>query len=428
MYYLYFYPDKTIKLEAMKKKLCIVLLFSLFGFLSCNNHTPENNEENPIQTGDPVETNPPNTDYEPAFAGQTRIGSVKTKTSIKVEEIASGIGRPWAIITMPNDNLLVTDKSGFMQIFTSEGDFISKISGFPVVDDSGQGGMLDVVLDPDFLNNRIIYWSFSEPYGSGNLTAVGKGRLSNDEKLIENPVIIFRAEPSYNGSLHFGSRLVFDEQGSLFVSSGERSDLATRSQAQELNSGLGKIFRIDKNGQAIAGNPFISDSNAQPEIYSYGHRNPQGLAIHPVTKQLWESEFGAKGGDEINLIEAGKNYGWPVIAYGLEYSGEKIGEGITQKEGMEQPVYYWDPSVSPSGMDFYSGTAVLEWNNNLFLGCLSGQHIIRLVLKDNRVVGEERLLENQNERFRDVLGSHSNESLYAITDSGKIFRISKNDF
>lgn len=405
----------------MKKKLCVVALFSLFGFLSCNNDTPE---QNPVQTGDPVETNPPNTDYEPAFPGQTRIGSVKTETNVNVQEIASGIGRPWAIVSMPNDNLLVTDKTGFMQIFTSDGNFVSKITGFPSVDDGGQGGMLDVALDPDFSTNRTIYWSFSEPYGNGNLTAVGKGRLSNDEKLIENPVVIFRAEPSYNGSLHYGSRLVFDDQGSLFVSSGERSDLATRPQAQELDSGLGKIFRMDKNGQAIAGNPFISDSNAQPEIYSYGHRNPQGLAIHPTTKQLWESEFGARGGDEINLIEAGKNYGWPIITYGLEYSGEKIGEGITQKEGMEQPVYYWDPAVSPSGIDFYTGTAVPEWQNNLFIGCLSGQHIIRLVLKDNKIVGEERLLEDRNERVRDVLGSHSNESLYAITDSGKIIRIS----
>lgn len=412
----------------MKKKLCMIAFLSFFGFLSCNNDSPEKNGEDPIQTGDPVETNPPNTDYKPAFVGQTRIGSVKTKTSIKVEEIASNIGRPWAIVSMPDGRLLITDKSGFMQLFTPEGNLVSKITGFLAVDDGGQGGMLDVVLDPDFSNNRTIYWSFSEPYGNGNLTAVAKGRLSNDEKLIENPVVIFRVEPSYNGSLHYGSRLVFDEQESLYVSSGERSDLTTRAQAQALDSGLGKIFRIDRNGQAVAGNPFMNTAGAQAEIYSYGHRNPQGLTIHPVTKQLWESEFGARGGDEINLIEAGKNYGWPIISYGLEYGGEKIGAGITQKEGMEQPVYYWDPSVSPSGIDFYTGTAVPEWSNNLFLGCLSGQHIIRLVLKDNRVVGEERLLEDQNERFRDVLGSHSNESLYAVTDSGKIIRISKNDF
>ncbi len=401
-------------------------IFSVFlsaGIFSCNDDNAPPKEV--IETGDPVETAPPNTNYKPAFEGQTRIGSVKTNTKIKIQVIASDIGRPWGITYMPDGNLLITDKTGFMQVFDENGALISKITNFPLVDDGGQGGMLDVALDPDFGTNRMLYWAFSEPYGNGNLTSVAKGRLSNDGKSVENPQVIFRAEPSYNGSLHYGGRILFDDQGNLLVSTGERSDLVTRPQAQQLNSALGKILRINKNGQAVATNPFVSDANAKPEIYSYGHRNVQGIALHPVTGELWESEFGARGGDEVNRIEAGKNYGWPVISYGLEYSGEKIGEGITQKEGMEQPVYYWDPSVSPSGIDFYKGNSIPEWQNNLFLGALSGQHIVRLVIKNNKVVGEERLLAERNERFRDVLGSHPNQSLYAITDSGKIFKITK---
>ncbi|MBA5793721.1 PQQ-dependent sugar dehydrogenase [Flavobacterium sp. xlx-214] len=396
----------------------------LLGFFSCNDDaSPVKDQE--IVLGNPVETNPPNTNYKPAFAGQTRIGSVKTTTKIKVEEIANNIGRPWGIISMPNGNLLVTDKMGFMQIFSENGQKISKVEGFPTVDSGGQGGLLDVALDPEFATNRMIFWTFSEPFGNGNLTSVAKGRLANDEKSIENPTVIYRAEPSYNGSLHYGGRLVFDENQNLFVSTGERSDLTTRPQAQALNSALGKIVRITKNGHPVAGNPFESTSNARPEIYSYGHRNVQGLAFHPVTKQLWETEFGARGGDEVNYIQTGKNYGWPVITYGLEYSGEKIGDGITQKDGMEQPAYYWDPSISPSGIDFYTGNAIPEWQNNLFIGALSGQHIIRLVIKDNKIVGEERLLAEKGERFRDVLASHNNQSLYAITDSGKIYKISR---
>ena len=282
-----------------------------------------------------------------------------------------------------------------------------------------------MALDPDFASNRMIYWSFSEPFGNGNLTAVAKGKLSNNEKLIENPVVVFRAETSYNGSLHFGGRIIFDSEGNIFVSTGERSDLLTRSQAQDLSSGLGKIMKINVNGGAVSSNRFIGEQGVKPEIYSYGHRNVQGLAVHPETQLLWETEFGAKGGDVINLIQPSKNYGWPIISYGYEYNGNKIGEGITQKEGMEQPVYYWDPSISPSGIDFYTGTAVPEWQNNLFIGALSGKHIVRIVIKNNKVVGEERLLADKGERFRDVLASHPNQSLYAITDSGKLFKISK---
>jgi glucose/arabinose dehydrogenase len=269
----------------------------------------------------------------------------------------------------------------------------------------------------------MIYWSFSELQGDANLMAVAKGKISADETKIENAVVIFRATPALKSNLHFGSRLLFDKDGYLFVSTGERSNLDGRKQAQWLNSGLGKIYRIDKNGKAAPGNPFVNTPDAMPEIYTYGHRNPQSLDIHPVTGDLWEAEFGPRGGDELNRIVAGKNYGWPTITYGIEYGGGKVGDGIQQKEGMEQPVYYWDPVLSPSGMAFYKGDAIPEWKNNLFISGLSGMQICRLVIENNKVVGEERLLTDKQERFRDV--AYVNGVLYAVTDRGKMFKISK---
>ncbi|MEO7982798.1 MAG: PQQ-dependent sugar dehydrogenase, partial [Bacteroidota bacterium] len=305
----------------------------------------------------------------------------------------------------------------------ANGGLVKKITGFPKVDDGGQGGLLDVALSPGFTGNKTIYWSFAEKNGATNLTAVAKGVLNEAASKIENPVVIFRATPALNSGLHFGSRLIFDKDGNLFVSVGERSILEGRAQAQLLRSGLGKIFKITPDGKPAPGNPFISKQGAMPEIYAYGVRNVQSLDIHPVTGELWEAEFGPRGGDEINIIKAGKNYGWPVITYGIEYSGEAVGDAIQQKESMEQPVYYWDPVLSPSGMTFYKGNAIPEWENNLFIGGLSSQHIARLVIVNNKVVGEERLLADKNERFRDV--AYNNGMLYAVTDGGNLYRISK---
>ena len=362
-------------------------------------------------------------EFKPAFAGQTRIQGVKTKTAYKIEIINKDLGRPWGIINLPDGRFLITEKSGFMNILSADGKTLTKVEGFPQVDNKGQGGLLDVALDPDFVNNRMIYWTFSERVSGGNHTAVGKGKLSTDEKSIENPVVIFRATPTYDGKLHYGSRLVFDKEGNLFVSTGERSDLETRPLAQNTMAYLGKILKITKDGKPASENPFIGNSKYKPEIYSYGHRNPQGLAMDEKG-QLWEAEMGPKGGDELNLIQPGKNYGWGDVTYGLEYSGKKINNGTTQKVGTEQPIYYWDPSISMSGITFYTGN-IEEWKNNLFLGCLSGQKIIRLVIDDNKVVGEEWLLGDKNERFRDVLSGRDG-NLYGITDSGKLYKISKN--
>ncbi len=372
----------------------------------------------------PVETKKANSDYKPAFTGQTRIASVKTTTPYKADKLASDIKKPWAVVPLPDGRLLITEKGGEMQIRDANGALITKITGFPKVDDRGQGGMLDATPDPDFNTNKIIYWSYSEPQSGGtNLTAVAKGKINEAAGKIETVTVIFRATPALKSTLHFGSRLLFDKNGYLFVSVGERSSMEGRVQSQSLSSGLGKIFRITKEGKPAPGNPFINQKGAMPEIYSYGHRNPQSLDFHPLTGELWEVEFGPRGGDELNLIKAGKNYGWPVITYGLEYSGDKVGDGIQQKQGMEQPVYYWDPVLSPGGMSFYKGKAIPEWENNLFIGGLSSTHIARLVIKNNKVVGEERLLQEKQERFRDI--AYYNGALYAVTDNGSLYRISR---
>lgn len=371
----------------------------------------------------PVETKSGFANYKPAFTGQTRIAGARTTTPYKVDKIADKLGNPFAIVGMPDGRLMVTLKSGTMEIHDKDGALVKKITGLPEVVYSGQGGLLDVAFDPKFTSNKIIYWSYAEKYEAGTVTAVAKGKLNEAEGKVDNPTVIFRATPATKSTLQYGSRLVFDRNGDLFVSIGEKFAPENRIHAQDVDSYLGKIIRITSAGKPAAGNPLAGQSNAKPEIYSYGHRNPDGLDINPATGELWESEFGPHGGDEINLIRPGKNYGWPVITYGLEYSNDKVGEGIQQKAGMEQPVYYWDPVVSPCGICFYNGTAIPEWKENLFVACLSGQHVDRLIIKNDKVVGEERLLTDKHQRFRDI--TYSNNMLYAITDDGDIYRIMK---
>jgi aldose sugar dehydrogenase len=370
----------------------------------------------------PVETKAPNSTYKPAFPGQTRIAGVKTKTNYEGKILTRGLNSPWGIASLPDGRFLITEKKGTMRIVTATGQLSGAITGLPAVNPGGQGGLLGLTIDPAFAQNRMVYWLFSENTPQGNLTAVAKGKLSADEKKIENATVIYRATPAYKGTLHYGGRILVDRSGNLIISTGERSDLETRPQAQQLNSGLGKVIRITMDGKPAAGNPF--SGGARPELYSYGHRNVQGLAINPATGDLWEHEFGPRGGDELNLIRPGKNYGWPTITYGLEYSGKKVGDGIQQKQGLEQPVYYWDPVVSPSGMTFYTGNNMPEWKNNLFISCLSGQHIARLIIKNNKVVGEERLLQKESQRFRDITQGKDG-ALYAITDGGRLYRIGK---
>ncbi len=369
----------------------------------------------------PVETRTAETAYKPAFEGQTRIQGVKTSGSYAGTVLSKDLNKPWGIAALPDGRLLITEKGGTMRIATATGELSPPITGLPAVDADGQGGLLGVALDPQFATNRMVYWSFSQPVGGGNLTAIGKGMLAADEKTIQNPTVIYQATPAYDGDKHYGGRLVFDRSGNLFASFGERSDLATRPQAQDKNSGLGKIIHITPDGQPVGNNPV---GGSRPALYSYGHRNPQGLAIHPETGELWETEMGPRGGDELNRVQAGKNYGWPTITYGIEYSGEKVGAGITQQDGLEQPVYYWDPVLSPSGMAFYTGSGMPEWKNNLFICGLNSQHIARLVLQGNRVTGEERLLATEGQRFRDITQGKDG-FLYAVTDGGRLYKIGR---
>lgn len=414
-------------------RIIFTTVFLVATLVSCKNVNSSSNQNSSsttdtleVETKAPVETKEANTDYKPAFEGQTRIDGVTTSTSFESTVIANDLNAPWGIVALPDGRLLITENAGSMRIVNpTSGEVGEKISGIPTVDDRGQGGLLGLTLDPDFSSNRMIYWVFSEKVAAGNHAAVAKGRLSDDEKTIEKPQVIYRVTPTYDGDKHFGGRIIFDKEGNLFVSSGERSDLETRSESQNLQSTLGKLIHITTEGKPVSGNPFEGQADALPEIYSYGHRNPQGLAFHPETGELWSNEFGPLGGDELNLIKAGTNYGWPIITYGLEYSGATIGNPvIQQKEGMEQPVYYWDPVLSPSGMTFYTGNNIPEWKNNLFITGLNSNHIARIVLEDNKVVGEERLLDNEGQRFRDITQG-TDGALYAVTDEGRLYKIDK---
>ncbi len=375
-------------------------------------------------TGTPVETGNANTSYKPAFSGQTRINGVRTAAAYESNMISSGLTAPWGIAPMPDGRLLITEKAGRMRIATASGSLSAAITGIPSVDASGQGGLLGLCLDPQFSSNRMVYWLFSEQVSGGTVTAVAKGRLTDNEASIESPTVIYRAMPAATGGLHYGGRILFDQTGNLIFGTGERSILSTRPLAQSVTAAIGKLIRITTSGQPAPGNPTFSQAGALPELYSIGHRNPQGLAMHPTTGELWQGEHGPRGGDEINLVKAGANYGWPTITYGIEYSGQTIGAGIQQQTGMEQPIYYWDPVISPSGMTFYKGNRMAEWQNNLFIGSLSGMHIARLVIQNGRITGEERLLASEGQRFRDVTQGMDG-ALYAITDGGRLYRIDK---
>jgi aldose sugar dehydrogenase len=408
----------------MKKNLFIFFAAAATVLASCQKTETTEATADSTAVASPVETKKGNTDYKPAFEGQTRIAGVTSTTGYVFNVLDSSLARPWGIAALPDGRFLITEKAGAIRLAAATGALSAPIAGVPKVNSEGQGGLLGICLDPSFDQNRMVYWAFSEQLPAGNVTAVAKGKLSADEKKLEGVTVIYRAEPAYKGTLHYGGRVLFAKDGSLFVTTGERSDLETRPQAQDVKSALGKVIRITTDGKPAAGNPFEGKPDARPELYSYGHRNVQGIAFHPATGDLWETEFGPRGGDELNRVEAGKNYGWPVITYGIEYAGGKIGDSIQQKEGMEQPVYYWDPVISPSGITFYNSDVIPEWKNNLFISCLSGMHICRIVIENNKVVGEERLLAGEEQRFRDITQGVDG-ALYAVTDQGRLYKISK---
>jgi glucose/arabinose dehydrogenase len=348
---------------------------------------------------------------------------VKSNVAFDVTVVAKGLDHPWAVEPLPDGNLLVTEKAGQMRIVSANGQVGRPLAGVPKVDARGQGGLLDVALSPKFDSDRTIFWSYSEPRQGGNATSVARAVLSPDRSRLEQVRVIFRAQPTYDGTMHYGSRLVFGNDGNLFVTLGDRSDKPMRPQAQQLNSHMGKILRITPDGQAPKDNPFVGRQGALPEIWSLGHRNIQAAGLDGEG-QLWEVEHGTNGGDELNRIEKGKNYGWPLQAYGEEYAGTPIQGAVTSREGFEQPVYYWDPVIAPSGTQFYTGDAFPAWKGSLFVGALREQRLVRLELKDNRVTGEEHLLTGRNQRVRDVRQGPDG-ALYLVTDqnNGELWKI-----
>ncbi len=361
-----------------------------------------------------------------SLASTVEAATFKTeKGDISVDIVADGLARPWAIDFLPDKRMIVTERGGRMRIVSPDGKKSAAIKGVPGVDVGGQGGLLDVAVHPDFAQNRLIYWSFSEAGKGGNSTAVARGKLSADGKALEDVKMIFSQKPKLRSNMHFGSRLVFDGKGHLFVTLGERSAEKFRGQAQELNSHLGKVVRLMEDGSVPKDNPFVGKEGALPEIWSYGHRNPQAAAINPATGALWEIEHGPRGGDEINLPEPGKNYGWPLVSYGVNYDGTPVGTGKREAPGMENPIYQWTPVIAPSGMAFYTGDSFPQWKGNLFVGGLRAGALVRLELDGAKVTHEERLLKELDMRIRDV-AQGPDGALYVVTDAsdGQILRIS----
>jgi len=359
----------------------------------------------------------------PAAAQITGAPPPKTKSRYTVDTVARGLDHPWGLQFLSDGRMLVTERVGRLRIVDQSGALSPPIAGVPEVVAKGQGGLLDVALDPKFDTNSLIYLTFSEPRSGGlNGTSVARGRFVEEkgQARLEDVAVIFRQEPATSGGAHFGSRLAFADDGTLFVTLGERYQ---RDFAQDISRHWGKVVRINADGSFPADNPGLG-SKAARGIWSFGHRNPQSAAIHPTSRKLWIVEHGPKGGDEVNIPLKGRNYGWPVIGYGIDYSGAPIHAG-THREGMEQPIYYWAPSIAPSGMAFYTGDRFPFWKGNLFVGALAGQHLARLVLDGEKVVGEERLLTELDQRIRDVRQGPDG-LLYLSTDSnrGEIIRIS----
>jgi aldose sugar dehydrogenase len=340
--------------------------------------------------------------------------------AVRVEIVSTGLEHPWALEFLPDGRLLVTERPGRVRIVEPDGRLSAPLAGVPPVLALGQGGLLDVALDPSFADNRLVYLSYAEPGEGGTAgTAVARGRLGDGR--LEDVQVIYQQQPKVEGANHFGSRLVFAPDGTLFVTQGDRFNYS--DAAQDLSVDIGKIMRINPDGSVPRDNPFVGRAGAQPEIWSYGHRNIQSAALHPLTGELWTVEHGAQGGDELNRPEAGKNYGWPVISYGVHYGGAKIGEG-TAKPGMEQPLYYWDPVIAPSGMAFYTGEAFPDWWGSILIGSLQPGLLVRLTLTDGQVAREERYLAGLGSRIRDVRQGPDG-LLYLLTDhrDGRLLRV-----
>ena len=377
---------------------------------------------------------PPNAPTQkPAFAGQTRAPESKSNVAFDVVKVAEGLTAPWGLAFLPSGKMLVTEKAGQLRVVAADGTLSPPVEGLPTVDSRGQGGLLDVVLDPAFATNQLIYWSFSEPQAERmNNTAVARGKfVDGATPRVENVQVIYHQSPSVNSSGHYGSRLVFGRDGTLFITQGDRQATANRELVQKMDTLIGKIVRINTDGTIPEDNPFVGKEGVRPEIWSLGHRNVQSAAINPATGELWEVEHGTNGGDELNIARKGLNYGWPDTAYGVEYrTNAPIKEGLTTRPGTEQPVYYWDPVIAPSGMLFYTGDLFPAWKGSLFIGGLVTTNLVRLDVKGDRIVGEERLLRDLQpapERIRDVRQGPDG-AIYVVTNAttgaaGKILKL-----
>ncbi|MFG0669675.1 PQQ-dependent sugar dehydrogenase [Pseudomonas sp. xss_1] len=391
-----------------------------------------------IKPGQPLPRNAPiNPKQQPAFLGQTQAPAVVTKAAIDTKVMTRNLNHPWGLAFIGENRAIITEKPGAMRIVDlGTGEIVGDVQGVPRVVYGADAGLLDIVTDPKFSTNGMVYFTYVEPRGGEeNGIVVAKAKLAVETRAGEPPrynltglKTVIRVEPGIVGEKHYGSRLAFDREGYLYVSLAERFFSPYRDEAQSLYSWLGKILRITTDGEAAPGNPYAGDPKAEnhtrPEIWSYGQRNPQGLAFHPETGELWDAEHGPQGGDEINLIKRGHNYGWPLAAYGTNYDGTTIYGGRSQLEGSDQPRYYWDPTIAPGGMTFYSGKRIPEWKNNLFVAALAGQHLARLVIQGDKVIGEERLLQDQHQRIRDAKEGPDG-ALWVITDdaAGRLIRI-----
>ncbi len=368
-----------------------------------------------------VDARPPNASGQTAaFPGQTRAPERKLGVAFRVVPVATGLQNPWGLAFLPDGRMLVTERPGRLRVATAAGALSEPVAGLPAVDARGQGGLLDISLDPDFAANRRLYWSYAEPRdGRVNNTAVARGTfVDGAAPRVEHVEVIYRQTPSLDSPLHFGSRLVWGRDKTLFVTQGERSITEGRMQAQRMDGLLGKIVRINADGSIPQDNPFVGRDGVPPAMWSLGHRNVQAAALHPVTGELWEVEHGTRGGDEINIARKGKDYGWPTIAYGIEYRGGPITGGLTAKDGMEQPLYYWDPIIGPSGMTFYTANLFPAWKGSVFIGGHGTRDLVRLSLDGERVTGEERLLVDIKEAIRDVRQGPDG-ALYLLTDGGQ---------
>ncbi|WP_249660985.1 PQQ-dependent sugar dehydrogenase [Variovorax sp. PCZ-1] len=417
--------------------LFMLLALISIGMVACGGGGA--NEPAPLVQSQPVTT--PVITPAPGTSGTPAAVMLTTTFTLQVTELNTTLVSPWGLAFLPDGRMLVTEKGGTLKLLAANGSTVGTVSGVPAVNSAGQGGLLDVVIDPQYASNQRIYMTFSENDSSNasiNSTAVVRAKLDTNARSLSDVTVIYRQMPKVTSSGHYGSRLVFDKNGYLFVALGDRQNNSERVHAQDLTRGHGKVMRITTEGMPAPGNPSFATAGAQGAIWSYGHRNPQGAALHPTTGELWVSEHGPQGGDELNRAESGKNYGWPVISYGQEYgSTTQVGEG-TAKAGMEQPVSYWltrdgspytggsKSSMAPAGLAFYSGDKFPEYSGNLFSGALAGTALWRVVLSSDgkSEIFRERLLASRGERIRDVRQG-TDGWIYMLADSGKLIRVSR---